>query len=226
MPGIKELPEAERPREKLRAQGSGSLSNTELLAILIGNGSGEDSAMDLASKILTLNENGIFYLSTASTEELACIAGIGEAKACRIAAAAELGRRISRGSGSAKTRFGAPEEIAALFMEDMRRETRELFQILLLNVRGEMMGKELVSVGNIQGAIVDPRDVFKPAIRRGAASIILVHNHPSGNPEPSGADIEATRRIVDAGKLLDVKVLDHLIIGDGIFTSLKRIKLM
>jgi DNA repair protein RadC len=226
MPGIMELPEAERPREKLRSQGSGSLSNIELLAILIGNGRGEDSAMDLASKVLALNENGIFFLSTASPEELERIAGIGEAKACRIAAAAEFGRRLSRRDKGTKTRFGAPEDIAALFMEDMRRETRELFQILLLNTRGEMMGKELVSAGNITSSIVDPRDVFKPAIRRGAASIVLVHNHPSGNPEPSGADIEATRRIVDAGKLLDVKVLDHLIIGDGIFVSLKRIKLM
>jgi DNA repair protein RadC len=226
MPRIKELPEAERPREKLLAQGGAALSNAELLAVLIGSGGRGKSAMALASRALALDERGMSFLSVAVPEELMAIPGIGAASACRIIAAAELGKRLSQRNGGKKPRFGVPEDIAALFMEDMRYETKEIFRILLLNSGNELMGKELISVGNISGSFVDPRDVFKPAIKRGAASIVLVHNHPSGNPKPSDADISVTERIVEAGRILDIKVLDHLIIGDGDFISLKREKLM
>ena len=226
MPMIKELPEEERPREKMLEKGTESLSNTELIAILIGSGQREESAMVLASKILATRDDGIKYLSTAKPEELLRVSGIGEAKACRIAAAVELGKRLSEGGGKKRTKFGSPEEIAALFMEEMRLETKEFFRILLLNTRNELIGKELISIGNITSSIVDPRDVFKPAIKRGAASIVLIHNHPSGNPEPSDADILVTNRLIQAGELLEVKVLDHLIIGDGKFVSLKKRKLI
>ncbi|MDR0357818.1 MAG: DNA repair protein RadC [Clostridiales Family XIII bacterium] len=225
MSGIKEMPKAERPREKLFAQGSAELSNTELLAILIGSGGKGVSAMALAEKVLALDERGMPFLSVAAPEELSNVPGIGVACACRIAAAVEIGKRLSRNRRE-KVRFGTPEDIAALFMESMRHETKEVFRILLLNAGNEMMGSELISIGNITGSIVDPRDVFKPAVKRGAASIVLVHNHPSGNPHPSDADISVTERIVEAGKILDVKVLDHLIIGDGDFISLKREQLM
>jgi DNA repair protein RadC len=226
MPGIKELPEAERPREKLLAQGSASLSNTELLAVLIGSGGKGKSAMALAAKVLAMDERGLSFLSVAVPEELTGLPGIGVAGACRIAAAAELGKRLSQSRREKKIRFGTPEDVAALFMEDMRYETKEMLRILLLNAGNEMMGKELISIGNITGSIVDPRDVFKPAVKRGAASIVLVHNHPSGNPGPSEADISVTERIVEAGRILDIEVLDHLIIGDGEFISMKREKLM
>jgi DNA repair protein RadC len=226
MPGIKELPEAERPREKLLSQGSAVLSNTELLAVLIGSGGKGKSAMTLAAKLLAMDERGMSFLSVAVPEEMMCVPGIGMAGACRIAAAVELGKRLAQSRREKKIRFGRPEDVAALFMEDMRHETKELFRVLLLNAGNEMMGKELISVGNITGSIVDPRDVFKPAVKRGAASIVLVHNHPSGNPGPSDADISVTERIVEAGRILDIKVLDHLIIGDGDFVSLKREKLM
>lgn len=226
MPMIRELPEVERPREKMIEQGSEALSNTELIAILLGNGQKNESAMILASKILTLRDDGINYLSTATTEELMKISGVGDAKACRIAAAVELGKRLSRNGGKKRTKFTSPEEIAALFMEEMRCETKEYFRILLLNTRNEMIGKELISIGNITSSIVDPRDVFKPAVKRGAASIVLIHNHPSGNPEPSDADLLVTNRLVEAGELLEIRVLDHLIIGDGKFVSLKKRKLI
>ena len=226
MPMIKELPEVERPREKMLEKGSEALSNTELIAILIGNGQKNESAMVLASKILSIRDDGINFLLTATPEELLNISGIGDAKACRIAAAVELGKRMSGGNGKTKPKFGSPEEIAALFMEEMRCETKEYFRILLLNTRNEMIGKELISIGNITSSIVDPRDVFKPAVKRGAASIVLIHNHPSGNPEPSDADLQVTNRLIKAGELLEIRVLDHLIIGDGKFVSFKKRKLI
>jgi DNA repair protein RadC len=219
---IRELPQAERPREKLYALGSSALSNTELLAVLIGSGTKAESAIVLAAKILAMTSDGLPWLSTAMPEELADIPGIGCAKASRIVAATELGKRLAAYRKPGKVRLGSPEEIAAIFMEEMRHERKELFKILLLNIRNESMGTSLISTGNLTGAIVDPRAVFMPAIKKGAASIVLVHNHPSGDPTPSDADVNVTERIVEAGKILDIRVLDHLVIGDGVFTSFKR----
>ncbi|MDR1068770.1 MAG: DNA repair protein RadC [Clostridiales Family XIII bacterium] len=226
MPKIRELPEAERPRERLTLYGADALSNAELLAILIGSGQGNASALDLAARVLAVSEQGIAYLATASVEELQHTPGVGSATACRIAAAAALGRRIAATRGRDVIKFTSPEDIVALFMDEMRRETQEAFRILLLNIKNEMIGRETVSVGNISSSIVDPRDVFKPAIRRGAAGIVLVHNHPSGDPEPSDPDLEVTQHICDAGELLGVRVMDHIIIGDGNFVSMKKRKLI
>jgi DNA repair protein RadC len=226
MPKINELPEAERPRERLAAHGANALSNAELLAILIGSGRPGGSALELATRLLAKNDEGVAYLAAASVEELCTTHGVGEATACRIAAAVALGRRIAGMDMREVKKFTSPEDIAALFMDEMRREKQEKFQVLLLNVRNEMIGKETVSVGNISSSIVDPRDVFRPAIRRGAASIVLLHNHPSGNPEPSDADVDVTTRIYEAGEVLGIKVMDHLVIGDGQFVSMRVRKLL
>jgi DNA repair protein RadC len=223
---IMEMPETERPRERLIAQGSGALSNQELLALLVGSGRQGESAMALAARVLGLDGSGLRFLAAATPEELSRIPGIGDAISCRIAAATELGRRLAMATAAGRIRCTAPEDIAALFMEDLRYETKEVFKILLLNSRGEVMGKELISVGNITGSIVDARDVYKPAIKRGAASIVLVHNHPSGDPTPSAADISATEKMVQAGDVLGIRVMDHIIIGDGRFVSFRRKKLM
>jgi DNA repair protein RadC len=222
MSQIKDLPRSERPRERLATLGADALSNQELIALLIGSGFKGTSAMSLASKILEYTDEGVVWLKTASCEELSRITGIGDAVACRISAAVEMGKRITESSVSPHTRFSCPEDIAMLFMEDMRYAKNELFKILLLNVRGEMIGRELVSVGGINFSIVDAREVFRPAVRRGAASIVLVHNHPSGDPSPSPQDIEMTKLLIKAGEVLDIKVLDHLIIGDGSFISFRR----
>jgi DNA repair protein RadC len=216
-----ELPEMERPREKMWKQGAAALSNGELLAILISSGTRAESAVGLAARILSLRDDGLRFLSTATPEELAAIPGIGRAKSCQIGAAVELGKRLSVHTLGTKIRVGAPEDIAVLFMEEMRHETKESFRILLLNSRNEVMGREVISIGNICGSIVDPRDVFRPAVKRGAASVALVHNHPSGNPRPSEADITVTKKLVEAADILDIKVIDHLIIGDGSFVSFK-----
>jgi DNA repair protein RadC len=226
MPRIKELPHSERPRERLIALGAGALSNQELLALLIGSGVKGESAMALASRVLGYTDEGIIWLRTASPEELSRIIGIGDATACRILAAAELGRRMSESKTAQHIRFNSPDDIAEIFMEDLRYAKNELFKILMLNVRGEMMGREVISIGNISSSIVDAREVFRPAVRRGAASIVLVHNHPSGDPSPSPQDIDVTKKLVEAGGVLGIKVLDHLIIGDRCFTSFRRNKLL
>ncbi|MDR3242945.1 MAG: DNA repair protein RadC [Clostridiales Family XIII bacterium] len=219
---IKELPRMERPREKMKLMGAGRLSNTELLAILLGTGTRKLSATALASRILSMEKDGIAYLAECAPEELSKIQGIGEAKSCQVIAAVELGKRIATKPGSGRINISSPQEIAALFMEDMRYLKKECFKILLLNVKKEIMLIEEISMGNINSSIVDPREVFRPAVKRGAASVALVHNHPSGNPEPSKADISVTKRLRNAGELLGVQVIDHLIIGDGSFISLRQ----
>jgi DNA repair protein RadC len=226
MPRIKELPRSERPRERLISLGARALSNQELLALLIGSGVKGESAMTLALRVLGQTDEGVVWLNSASVEELSRIRGIGDAIACRISAAIELGKRMAECWAAERLSFNSPDDIAALFMEDLRYEKNEMFKILLLNVRGEMIGRELVSSGCISSSIVDAREVFRPAVRRGAAGVVLVHNHPSGNPTPSPQDVEVTKRLVAAGEVLGVNVLDHLIIGDRCFVSFRRENLM
>ena len=226
MPMIMELPMTERPREKLLGQGSKNLSNTELLAILIGTGTSKESAITLASRVLAEAKDGINSLVDISPEELKSIRGIGNATSCRILAAVELGRRISSSRGDEKIRIGCPDDVALMLMEELRLEKQECLIILLLNVKNEVIGKELISKGGISSSIVDPRDVFRPAIRRGAAGIIAVHNHPSGNPEPSESDILVTKKLVESGELLGIELIDHVIIGNGRHISLKNRKMM
>jgi DNA repair protein RadC len=219
---IKEMPELERPRERMMFMGAGKLSNAELLAIMLGTGTRSQSATALADRILSVTQGGIDGLTECTVEELARISGVGVAKACRIAAAVELGKRLATSPKNRRVHVSSPSEVAGLFVEDMRRLKQECFRVLLLNVKNEIMAIEEVSVGNINSSVADPREVFRPAIRRGSASVILAHNHPSGNPEPSGADIEATKRLIDAGDLLGVKVIDHIVIGDGTYVSMRQ----
>lgn len=225
MPLIKELPNEERPRERMLSVGAEGLSNTELLAILIGTGTKKESAMRLAEKILA-KEEGLHFLGAAMPEDLWQIPGIGKAKSCQIAAAVELGKRLSSRTKSERLHIVSPEDIASQFMEKMRYLKKESFKILLLNTKNEIMSEENISTGNINSSIVDPREVFNPAIRKSASSVALIHNHPSGDPEPSEADINVTKRLIKAGELLDIKVVDHIIIGDGTYVSFKRKKLI
>jgi DNA repair protein RadC len=219
---IKEMPELERPRERMLFMGAGKLSNAELLALLLGTGTRSRSATALADCILSVTPDGVDGLSECTVEELARISGVGVAKACRIAAAVELGKRLATSPKNKRVRVSSPNEVAKLFVESMRHLKQECFRVLLLNIKNEIVAIEEVSVGNINSSIADSREVFRPAIRRGSASIILAHNHPSGNPEPSGADIEATKRLMDAGDILGVKVIDHIVIGDGNFVSMRQ----
>lgn len=223
---IRELPTEERPREKLISLGSSVVSNAELLAILIGTGTKDRSALDLAAALLAAEEDGLGNLAGSTPEEICRISGMGIAKACRIIAAFELGKRLATRSLPGKVLITSPESIADLFMEEMRYYRKEFFQVLLLNSKGEIISIEKCSIGDLSSTIVHPREIFSGAVRRSAAAVVFVHNHPSGNPEPSSEDQEVTLRLIEAGKILGIRVLDHIIIGDGIYVSFRQRNLM
>lgn len=223
---IKELPVSERPREKMMRYGSCTLSNSELLAILIGTGTRETSALTLANRILSLEKAGISYLTDCTPQELSKVNGIGIAKSCQIIAAIELGKRIAGSTGGKRCTIDSPGDVAAMLMEEMRYYKKEYFKVLFLNTKNEITSTEDTSIGNLNSSIVHPREVFRNAVKKGAAAIIVVHNHPSGNPLPSQNDLNITKRLTEAGELIGIPVLDHIIIGDGIFISLKEKMMM
>ncbi len=223
---IKDLPLSERPREKLYSQGVEALSNPELLAILIRTGSREDSAIDLARRILSLDERGIAYLTDITLDELTEVKGIGQSKACQILAAIEFGKRINRRGALDKIRVNSPQVIADLLIQEMRYLSKEHFKIAILDTKNQILKIEDISVGTLNASIVHPRDVFKVAIKSNANSLILIHNHPSGDTTPSNEDINITNRLVECGSLMGIKVLDHIIIGDNNFLSFKEKNLL
>lgn len=223
---IKGLPNEERPREKMIYRGKESLSNAELIAVLLRTGTREKSAVELASDILSMNGDGLLHLEDCSVEELASIKGMGNAKACQVMAAVELGKRVASHPRRRRAEIGCPDDIAELVMEKMRYYKKEHFCVLLLNTKGQVIEENEVSIGDLSGAMVHPREVFLQAIRRSAASLALIHNHPSGDPSPSPEDVEITARLMESAEILGIKIIDHIIIGDGIYTSLKSEGLM
>jgi DNA repair protein RadC len=221
---IKDLPKEERPRERLERYGAQVLSDAELLALLIRTGTPTESALVLAQRILKGDgaKSGLAFVADSSIEELSKIKGIGLAKSVQIKAAVELGRRISSYTGQNPTVINTPVDVKNLLMEEMRFLEKEHFKVILLNIKNHVISVEDVSVGSLNSSIVHPREVFKPAIRRSSASMILVHNHPSGDPAPSREDVEITRRLIEAGKILGIEVVDHVIIGNGVYISLRE----
>lgn len=219
---IKEMPWEERPREKMMKYGVSALSNTELLAVLIGTGTKDTTALTLATSILSLGKDGISFLGHCMPEDLCAINGVGMAKSCQIVAAIALGKRIATNPRSKRVRINSPDEVAALFMEELRYLKKEFFRVLLLNTKNEIIGVEDASIGNLNSSIVHPREIFCSAIKKSASSMIVVHNHPSGNPKPSQNDLDVTTRLIESGKILGISVVDHLIIGDGVYVSLKE----
>ena len=229
---IREMPEGDRPRERLKERGAAVLTDAELIAILLRTGVKGQSAVQVAQELLkkfrTLDE-----LARAPIESiLEEIKGIGETKAIQLKAAFELARRLSSGSRDKQTSISSPEDAAAVLREDMRTLDREEFWVLLLNTKNGLIKKCPTSRGSLNASIVEPREVFKDAIAASAASMILVHNHPSGDPTPSAEDVTVTKRLVKAGELLNISVLDHIILGhrtagrDHDFASLKELGLM
>jgi len=218
---IKDLPPNERPRERVMNRGAAALSDAELLAILLRTGTAEETAVELAGRIL-VEIGGLTELPRSSLEDLTAIKGLGPAKAITLLAAAELAARLSSRLRQEAAVVSTPAEAAELVMEEMRHYQREHFRILLLDTKNKVLGLEEISIGSLNTSLVHPREVFRPAIRKACASVILLHNHPSGDPEPSREDLEVTRRLCEGGRLLGIEVLDHLVIGDGRFVSFRE----
>ncbi len=219
----------ERPYEKLETLGPDALSNAELLAVIIRTGSRNETSVTLAQKVLShySAEKGMAFLNDLSLEELRSVKGIGKVKALQIKAVMELSKRLSStmimGNRIAVT---SPVEVSKLLMEEMRYLKKEVFKIILLNTKNHVIKNVNVSMGSLNSSIVHPREVFSEAVKAGCSGILLVHNHPSGDPEPSREDIDTTERLVKAGAILGIKVLDHVVIGDGRYISFKEKGLM
>lgn len=218
---IKSLPEELRPRERMQKAGPGALSAAELLAITLGSGSMEESALDLAHRLLQ-SSRGLRFLAEASFEELCGVKGIGPAKAAQVQAAVELGKRLACMEQGLRPTVRSPQDVCSFVMEEMCYLDREHFRVVILNTKNQVLAVETISVGSLNSSLVHPREVFKPAVLKSAAAVILLHNHPSGDATPSSEDLEITRRLAEAGKLIGIEVLDHIIIGDHVFTSLKE----
>lgn len=209
---IKAWAEDDRPREKLVLKGKEALSDAELIAILLATGTREYSALDLARNIMQQSENDLAYLARMTVHDLQKMKGIGPAKAVTLAAALELGSRKRSGELKQKIITGS-RDAYAYFGPRLEDKSYEEFHILLLNRNNRVMSSEQVSHGGISGTVVDPKRVFKTAVEQGASGIILCHNHPSGNLNPSQQDLDITRKLVAAGKLLEINVLDHIIVS-------------
>ncbi|MGE0090242.1 MAG: DNA repair protein RadC [Bacteroidales bacterium] len=216
---IKDWAVEDRPREKLLKKGIASLSDAELIAILIGTGTRNESAVELAKKVLKNANNNLNELGKLEIKELQKSKGIGEAKAIIITAALELGRRRKGTNIIEKQKISSSNDVFEIFQPLLGDLPHEEFWILLLNRSNKIIDRFKISQGGISGTVIDARLILKAAIEKLASSIILCHNHPSGNKMPSDADDSVTKKLVDGGKLLDIKVLDHLIISDTQFFS-------
>ena len=216
---IKQWAKDDRPREKLLAKGPAVLSNSELLAILILNGSGGKSAVVLAQEILKLGKDNLNELGKLSIKELTKVKGIGEAKAVTIAAALELGRRRQAQSSLEKPVVTSSSDVAAYLQTSLRDYKHEVFAVIFLNRANKINEFRIISEGGITGTVADPRIILRTALEKEAVSIILCHNHPSGSLKPSKADEELTWKIKEAARYFDIKVLDHLIVSDDGYYS-------
>jgi DNA repair protein RadC len=216
---IKSWAEEDRPREKLLLKGKHTLTDAELIAILIGTGNANETAVDLSRRLLSEVKNDLSNLSKLNVAELKKIKGIGEAKAISIIAALELGRRRKDSKEVKVARITQSHEAVSLMQPILGDLIHEEFWVIFLNRANGIIGKKQISVGGMSGTVADPRLIFKAALEEKAVSIILSHNHPSGNNQPSASDIQLTKNIIEAGKVLEITVLDHIIITQHGFFS-------
>lgn len=221
---IKELPFTERPYEKLEIYGAESLSNAELLAIIIKTGTKEQSAVSIAQNILKLNEQAeqenLRFLQEMALEEFMKIKGIGKVKAIQLKAVCELTKRIARPINQKKPIIKTPKDVADMLIPELRYEKQEKVKVLILNSKNTVLKTYDVSLGGSNFAYIEPKDVLAEAIKMQAPKIILIHNHPSGDAKPSKGDYKVTDRIYEAAQLMGIQLLDHIIIGDGSYQSL------
>ncbi len=225
---LKDLPVTEKPYEKIENYGAQFLSNAELLAVIIKTGTKDKTAIEIAQEILLLDyqNQGLSFLKDVSIEDLKNIKGLGRVKSIQLKAMVEFAVRFSKPSSIQKKCITSPDDVATLLMNELKDEPQELIKTLILNTQNEIMRIVTIVKGSGNASYVEIKDIFKDAIKSNASKIILVHNHPSGQVTPSKADIDLTTKVKRAGELLSIELLDHIIIGDGIYTSLKRNKLM
>ena len=222
---MKELPMSERPYEKLEMYGADTLSNAELLAIIIKSGTRDESSLDTAQKILSMknkNSDSLRFIQDMSIQEFMKIKGIGKVKAIQLKAVCEIAKRISRPIELPRVQINCPDDIARLLMDELKYEKREVVKVIILNIKNIVIKIVDICLGTDNSAILKPRDALAEAIKIGAPKIVIVHNHPSGDSNPSRQDIEVTDKISKAGEILGIHLIDHIIIGDNNYTSLKE----
>ncbi len=220
---VKDLPESERPYEKLLDRGSEALSDAELLAIIIKTGTRNLQSIEVAQRVLSLNkyEKGLSGLYNLSIEQFKEVEGIGEVKAMQIMAVLEFSKRLAKHKAVREFNIDSPASLAKIYMEEMRYLKQEHFKVVYLDTKNNIMGDKDVSIGTINSTLVHPREVFCDAVKHSAANIIVLHNHPSGDPSPSQEDEKVTIKLFEAGKILGINLLDHIIIGDGKYFNFK-----
>lgn len=225
---IKELTKNDRPYEKCLQLGASSLTDSELLAVILRTGVKGISSLELARQILNSqnDEEGILNIHYLTLEKLREIKGIGEVKSIQILCLSELAKRLSKATAKKGLLFNQPETIAAYYMEEMRHQEQEVMKLLMLNTKSNLIGEHMISKGTVNASLVSPREVFIEALEKHAVYIILMHNHPSGDPTPSQSDILLTRRVKEAGSLIGIELLDHIIIGNNCYKSFSEEKLM
>jgi len=218
---IHDLPLSERPRERLSKLGIESLSSQEVIALILGRGIKDESVLVTAQKLLSEFGN-LKNIAAASVEQLTEIKGVGPAKAAQIKAAFELGRRLENSDNeSQQNTVKSPEDAIKSIKNQLKGKKKEHFMVLSLDTRNHLTNTRMISIGSLDSSIVHPREVFKEAISSTAASVIFVHNHPSGDPTPSEDDIKLTKRLIEAGEIIGIEVLDHIIVCDGDYVSMK-----
>jgi DNA repair protein RadC len=216
---VKDLPLEDRPREKMLLRGPQSLSDAELLAVLLRTGTKGKSVITISQELIAENEN-LAVLASKHPSHFTKKEGIGKDKAATLLAAFEISRRIlSQSKNFSEKKITSPQDVAEMFIPLLKDELKEKFLLICLNSANKIIKSETISIGNLNSSIVHPREIFKAAIENSSASVILMHNHPSGNPEPSTEDISITKKLVEAGKMLDIPVFDHIIIAGNSYTS-------
>lgn len=215
----------ERPYEKLKAYGAEKLSDAELLAIIIKSGTKEKAAIEVIYELMNqynYESEGICFLNELSIKEIQRIKGLGEIKAIQLKALSEIGKRMVKPAKLLHYQISSPEDVANVLMEDMRHLKQEHFVTILLDTKNTLIKVVTNSIGGLNANVIEPREIFHEPIKMSAAHIIIAHNHPSGNPYPSESDVKLTKRIHEAGNVLGIPLLDHIIIGNGVFASLKK----
>jgi DNA repair protein RadC len=218
---IHDMPTGERPRERLKHHGAEALSTAELVAILLRTGSRGENALTLATRLL-IEFGGLGGLSRANLSELSAVRGVGQAKAAQLKAGLEIGRRLLIAAPDERPQITSPADAANLLMLEMGHLEQEHLRLLLLDTKNRVLASPTIYKGNVNTSVIRVSELFREAIRHNSVALIIAHNHPSGDPTPSPEDVRVTRQIFEAGKLLDVEVLDHLIIGQGHYVSLKE----